>query len=375
MPGMLLLGSAGRNSGKTEFACSVLRKFAGDRNIVGIKVTAVRRKDGTCPRGGKGCGVCSSLDGDFCITEETDRSSGKDTSRLLAAGADRVFWLRVMVPALAKGLDALLDLVGHNAVCVCESNSLRTVVKPGLFFMIKDRDAPAYKASAHAVRTLADRLVLSDGRQFDFDLSTLRIVNGTWILREHAAAVVLAGGRSTRMGHDKSMLDIAGRPMIQHVANRLRDHFDEMLVSANDTERYRFLDLKIIPDRTPGMGPMMGIASALQASAHDLNLVAACDIPDPDTSLAHRMLARADGCDAVVPRSGKDLLEPLFAVYRKSVSPIMFALLQDGDRAIRQVFTRCRTRFVEVSEPTAVRNLNTMEEYQAYVGRAHAALR
>ncbi len=51
VPGMLMIGSAGRNSGKTEFACALIRRFAGDFDIVGVKVTAVDRNDRICPRG------------------------------------------------------------------------------------------------------------------------------------------------------------------------------------------------------------------------------------------------------------------------------------------------------------------------------------
>ena len=111
---MLMIGSAGSNVGKTELACALLNKFGKNHDIVGIKVTTVKEKDGQCPRGGKGCGVCSSLEGNFCITEETSRSSGKDTSRLLAAGAGRVFWIRVLKEHLVEGMNALLDVIGSR---------------------------------------------------------------------------------------------------------------------------------------------------------------------------------------------------------------------------------------------------------------------
>ncbi|UCC99737.1 MAG: hypothetical protein JSW66_07605, partial [Phycisphaerales bacterium] len=91
-----MIGSAGANVGKTELACAILRKFGERDNIIGIKVTTIDDKNGQCPRGGQGCGVCSSLDGVFCITEESDTCSEKDTSRLLTSGASRVFWLQVL---------------------------------------------------------------------------------------------------------------------------------------------------------------------------------------------------------------------------------------------------------------------------------------
>jgi len=62
--------------------------------IAALKVTTVTRNDGTCPRGGEGCGVCSSLKSDYLITEETDADSSKDTCRMLAAGALSGLWAR-----------------------------------------------------------------------------------------------------------------------------------------------------------------------------------------------------------------------------------------------------------------------------------------
>jgi len=77
LDGMLMIGSAGSNVGKTELACTLLRKFSKTSDIIGIKVTTIKDKDGQCPRGGEGCGVCSSLEGVYCITEELNRTPTK----------------------------------------------------------------------------------------------------------------------------------------------------------------------------------------------------------------------------------------------------------------------------------------------------------
>ena len=63
LPNMLLVGAAGRNAGKTEFTCRLIEIFRQEHEIIAAKITAVDRTDGTCPRGGRGCGVCSSLTG------------------------------------------------------------------------------------------------------------------------------------------------------------------------------------------------------------------------------------------------------------------------------------------------------------------------
>ncbi len=184
LDGMLMIGSAGANVGKTELACAILRKFSRlGEHIVGIKVTTINEKDGQCPRGGEGCGVCSSLEGVYMITQETDLASDKDTARLLAAGANRVYWLRVLRAHLEEGFAALLDTVGSDATSVCESNSLRQVVEPGLFFLAERKDTKAWKPSALEVKNYADKIVVSDGSSFDFDIDRIALENGKWLLR------------------------------------------------------------------------------------------------------------------------------------------------------------------------------------------------
>jgi len=381
LDGMLMIGSAGANMGKTELACAILRKFGKNGNIIGIKVTTIKDTNGQCPRGGEGCGVCSSLDGVFCITEETNRGSEKDTSRLLKCGATKVFWLRVVREHLVEGVTALLDEIGHDAVCVCESNSLCELVEPGLFFMVTGRDAKIWKDSARQVRKYADRIVVSNGKGFDIDLDEIEIVGGRWRMRKgckrgckgpgttaQATAIILAGGRSSRMGADKSLLSVDGQPIIERICERLAGRFDRILISANEPEKLAFLGLEIVADKIPGQGPLMGIASALEASSSELNFVVACDIPHIHIGLVEEMLAEADrsGADVVVPTTGSEEYEPLFAVYRKSTLEAINKVLASGGRRISDIFALCRVKYVRLTDAEWLRNLNTPAEYDEF---------
>jgi len=362
---MLMIGSAGANVGKTELACAIIRKFGKSTPITGIKVTTIEAKDGQCPRGGEGCGVCSSLDGDFYITEESSKSSGKDTARLLAAGARKVFWLRVMKTHLKEGITSLLDVVGREEVLVCESNSLREVVEPGLFLILRGRDSKAWKSSARNVKRYADRIVVGDGRGFDFDIDRVKLADGKWTMPERATAIIMAGGDSQRMGTDKSMLTIKDKSMIETICEQLRGTFGQILISANNVEKYAFLDLPIIKDKMPGQGPLKGIASAVAASENEVNFVTACDIPHIEMSFVRRMLVEAEGYDIVIPADKDGRSEPLFAVYNKSALKPINEVLREGGRKISDVFARCRVKYVELERDIA--NLNTRAEYEEFL--------
>ena len=363
--GMLMIGSTGCNTGKTRLACEFFQNFSKTHNIVGIKVTPITDKDGQHPPSGN-CKVRSSLDGAYLVIEETNPHSKKDTARFLYAGASRVFWLRVFKERLQEGLKALLDVVGPDAISICESNLLRHVVEPGLFLMVAGSETSKWKNSALELQEHTDRMVFSENGKFDFDYSQVRILDGRWALQEKATVIVMAGGASQRMGIDKSMLPMNGQSIIENICEQLHGSFQQILISANDTDKFAFLGYEVIQDRLPGQGPLMGIASALAASANELNFIVACDIPHIRLPFIRKMLSLAarSNADIVVPMSRDGLCEPLYAVYRKSVLDVMNEALSRDRRKLSDVFARCQVEYVELK--ASLPNLNTIFEYQQF---------
>ena len=163
----------------------------------------------------------------------------------------------------------------------------------------------------------------------------------------NVTAIVLAGGKNTRMGGlDKSMLPIRGVPMIRHIVNQLELHFGEILIGADDSEKYRFLGHRIIQDEGKGMGPLMAIYSCLLSSCNDLNFITACDIPDINIDFISSMLELSEGADIVMPVNGSDDYEPLHAIYRKSVIPAARELLKEYKLKISGLFGMVATKFI-----------------------------
>ncbi len=364
-PDMLMIGATGRNVGKTEFACHLIKRLAPDVHVTGLKITAISETAGNCPRGGEGCGVCTSLEGRYSISEEQDPLRMKDTSRMLRAGAHRVLWLRVRREHLQEGIEALLEVVPRGGAIVCESNTARRVLEPGLFLMIHPEQAVPAKASAAALITLADRRVAFNGADWTLSPEDCRFEQGSWFLPFDATAVILAGGQSRRMGHDKSLMQVGGQPLIDRIADQLAPHFPELLVSANDPAKYAFLRLPIIPDEVPGQGPLMGILSCLKASPTDRMLAIACDIPVLDLAFIRELMRLSEGADVVMPVSDEGGFEPLFAVYRKSVIPHAEAALARGERRIISVLPGLKVVYPPMPKGWYY-NLNTQEDYDAY---------
>ncbi|MDR1353208.1 MAG: hypothetical protein LBK05_07995 [Treponema sp.] len=159
-PALVLVGSSGRNAGKTVAACALIRAFKGRFPVTALKATVAGRAGG-CHRGRTDCGACS-FSPDYVLEEEFDSLSGKDTARLLAAGAARVFWLRASHSCLPGGFRAFLEKVPPGSLILGESNSLREAVRPGCFIMLKN-SSEKIKESALRVAGLADITVENKG--------------------------------------------------------------------------------------------------------------------------------------------------------------------------------------------------------------------
>lgn len=168
IPQMILIGSSGRNSGKTTLAVEMINKWKNKSSIIALKITSLQEKNGKCQRGGEGCGACSHISGNFELVEETNKNANKDTSLLLAAGAEKVFWLKSLRSDIYDAIKFFMSTVPPDTLIICESNSLRKVVLPGSFIMLNNTKNGVIKKSASEVIEKAD-LIIEDDFRNDID--------------------------------------------------------------------------------------------------------------------------------------------------------------------------------------------------------------
>lgn len=168
---LILIGSAGINSGKTVLACKLIELLKSDYPITGVKITVIDKSENFCKKGLKDCNVCSSLKGDYEISEEKNQDLNKDTSKMLKAGADNVLWLKVSSLEVKKGLTALLKKIPKENIIICESNSVRKAVEPLRFTVIKNKDSENIKESCRQVINYADSIIDTDS--FDEEITSV----------------------------------------------------------------------------------------------------------------------------------------------------------------------------------------------------------
>lgn len=200
----------------------------------------------------------------------------------------------------------------------------------------------------------------------------------------HVSGVVLAGGRSRRMGGSpKALIPFEERPLVQHIAQRVRSVLPDCLVVTNSPELYGFLGLPMVPDAFPDGGSLGGIYSGLRAAPGEAAFCVACDMPFLSTGLITYMAGRAAEADVVIPDAAGDL-QTLHAVYGKACLPAMERRLAAGRLKIVGFFDEVRVLRVPAEDVArfeapelAFMNLNTPEELararELWASRAPAA--
>ncbi len=363
----IIIGSAGRNTGKTELACRIIKNNLHE-NVVGLKVVCFDPDDMSCHRGGGDCyQQIADAEKLFCITEDLDASSDKDTSRMLKAGAKRAFLLHAKKEAMESAVSEFMSLLPNDTLIVAESNSLRLHLQPSLFIVIRNAGDNSIKKTCAAVIDFADIVTTFNTDRWDIEPERIFTKNNKWFYKHNATAIILAGGKSSRMGGDKSLLTIEGRPLIENIVEQLQPHFDKILIGANDIEKFSFLKLPVIPDLYKDMGPLAGILSCLLKSDHNTNFITACDIPEMNQSFIDRMLFMSVDTDIVMPQSNGDTFEPLYAVYNKSVVTYIQDIIANDGRKITKLLDYSKVRYVNFINDGWYFNLNRKADLNVYI--------
>jgi molybdopterin-guanine dinucleotide biosynthesis protein A len=182
--------------------------------------------------------------------------------------------------------------------------------------------------------------------------------------------IVLAGGKSRRMGVDKGLMVFRGKPLVQYSIDLLSLFCDRILISSNNPA-YNSFGFEVVADQIAGAGPMGGIAACLEESDTELNLVISCDMPLTDPVIFRTMLELSGDFTFVVPLDDMGRAEPLCAVYKKGSLLIMQKLLAEQNYRMTELYRIAPVRLVTTDEyPIPYHekwfmNLNTLKDFDS----------
>lgn len=194
-------------------------------------------------------------------------------------------------------------------------------------------------------------------------------------VRNNASAVILAGGKSSRMGRPKALLPFDNEPLIVHILRALRVMFADVVVVAAPEQELPTLPATVVRDDVPFQGPVGGIYYGLKAAGGDFSFVTSCDVAFTNLSLISYLISHISNHDVVVPY-WQERFQPLYAVYRRSVLPLLKEQLERGE--LRPIFLYDKVRTRKICEEEIRRfdpeglsflNMNTPADYDEALKR------
>ena len=191
----------------------------------------------------------------------------------------------------------------------------------------------------------------------------------TAIPADDITAVILAGGKARRMGgEDKGLIELGGRRLIEYIIAALRPQADSIIVNANrHLETYGEYGLPVVADMLSDyLGPLVGMASGMQATDRPWIVTAPCDSPFIPADLVTTLSSTLAQQQAVicVAHDG-ERMQPVFAMLRCELLPDLLSYLEDGGRKIDRWYATHRVAIADFSgSPDTFLNLNSPKDRQ-----------
>jgi molybdopterin-guanine dinucleotide biosynthesis protein A len=217
----------------------------------------------------------------------------------------------------------------------------------------------------------------------DKDLGT-PAANNSGSMYHSASAVILGGGRGKRMGGNKLFLAVDEIFLVHKVITRLSEWFRQVLIVVSQEDRDPFIktqgklletpDLTVIVDKQPGLGPLEGLATALEQINTEWAFVAGCDMPSINEAVLRAMWGHKTETSSIICASLEGFIEPLHAFYRKDCIYSIRSNLEQGKRKLKSFYRDENvTRVDEISLKhlpgyrTSFASINTPEELRSWL--------
>lgn len=175
--------------------------------------------------------------------------------------------------------------------------------------------------------------------------------------------IILAGGKSSRMGEDKGFLKLNGKTFMSSIIAALNPIVGEIIIVSNNSE-YDVFNLKRVADSMEDSGPLAGLYSGLLHSETENNIVLSCDVPLISTSVLKKLLEGAPSEAEVIQFESEGKTIPLVAMYKKKCRHHFLKLLQTNERRLRFAIDQLDVKTITLDSELGktVRNINTISE-------------
>jgi molybdopterin-guanine dinucleotide biosynthesis protein A len=183
--------------------------------------------------------------------------------------------------------------------------------------------------------------------------------------KKNITGIILAGGKSSRMGTDKGFLLLNDKPFVQYSINALEPLVSDIII-VSDNPDYDVFGLKRITDITKDAGPVSGIYSGLEASKTEFNLILSCDIPLITSEVLQKLIDAVDDVSYIFQAKSDSKTMPLIALYKRPIKERFKSFLEQDERRLRVAIKACGYKNVVLDKAyqNATLNVNTEEEFK-----------
>lgn len=183
--------------------------------------------------------------------------------------------------------------------------------------------------------------------------------------------IILAGGKSTRIGVNKSLLNFGDKTFIEIISDTLTEIFSRVIIISDERNTYEFLSLEIYPDIFKNKGPLSGIHSGLVNSDTERNFIISCDMPLISNKLI-KFISEFQSDKDIIVTSAENSIQPLCGIYSKSVITVIEEILTDDIKknySVKRLLDISDTEIIDITESEIYNrntflNINKKQDYQ-----------
>jgi len=170
--------------------------------------------------------------------------------------------------------------------------------------------------------------------------------------------ILLAGGKSSRMGQDKGLMLLNGKPMIEYIIEIAQQISTEIIIVANNDSYLKF-NLPVYKDEFLDKGPLAGIYTGLKNTKTEKNLILSCDVPYIQKELIEFLISNSEKNEITISLF-QDKLHPLIGIYAKSCLPVILEQIKLNELKVASLFEKIKTKLLNVNEfdSSNFRNIN-----------------
>jgi len=184
--------------------------------------------------------------------------------------------------------------------------------------------------------------------------------------KNNITGIILAGGKSSRMGSDKALLKINNTTFIEKIIDVMQPYVDEIIIISNNSNHDRF-NIRREEDFIKEAGPLAGLLTGLYRAKHEHIIALSCDIPMISKKVIETLITQADDAFEVNQIESEGKTMPLIAIYKKSCWYPIYRLLQNDERRLRVAVNSFNVKTIKLNskDKKLVENINTKQQLEA----------